>query len=91
MRDRGRLWWAGTIIGGVLGALFGYVVGIEYGGVMSAAAGVILGIPFGAFIGPYLALVLAAVAVLVVLPFALIGLVLYVIGLAIQDLLGGGQ
>ncbi len=88
MRHRSWLWWAGTIAGGAFGALFGYVVGEEYGGVMGSIAGFILGIPFGAFIGPYLAIVLAAAGTVVVAPLMLLGLLLYVIWLAIQDLLG---
>lgn len=86
MRHGSRLRWAGTIVGGIVGALFGYVVGMEQGGVVGAIVGVILGIPFGAFTGPYLALLLAGAATLVAIPLVLAVLVLYVTGLAIQDL-----
>ncbi len=88
MRQRNLFQKAGAIVGGAAGALFGLVVGLEYGGTMGAITGTVLGIAAGAVIGPYLLLLLAAIAALVVAPLLLVGLVLYVIGLAIEDLLG---
>ena len=88
MKERGHLWWAGTIIGAMFGALFGYVVGWEEGRTVGAVVGVILGIPVGAVIGPYLMLILVAVGGAVLAPLALVGLALYVAGLAILDLFG---
>jgi hypothetical protein len=64
----------------------GYVVGQDQGGIWGAIAGVVICLPVGAVLGPYVALLVAGIVLLALVPLILVGLVLYVGGLVVQDL-----
>jgi hypothetical protein len=68
MRDRSPLRWIGRVIGGIFGALMGYVVGMEQAGTLGAIGGLLIGIPVGAILGTYGIYLLAAALVLVLAP-----------------------
>jgi hypothetical protein len=87
MKERSSLRRAGSVTGGALGALFGYVVGMEQGGTWGAISGVVICIPIGAFLGPYLVYLLVTVVLVALVPLLLLGLFFYVAGLAVHDVL----
>ncbi len=76
----------GVILGGLVGAVSAFILGMENGGSLVAIAWTPVGVAVGILLGTLLVYVLAGVVVVVLAVVMVLGLAIYVAGLALGDL-----
>ncbi len=75
----------GRVLGAIFGAMLGYVGGTEEGTLFLGLVYASLGLSLGALVGPYVAYLVAGVLAVVFVALSAVGVVLYVVAMAVVD------